>query len=77
MAAGRPRVFTDDELLKAVRRFKRQNGRVPTMEDLGSEREPGYPSAQTLVRRFGSFASAIESAGFPRPSRGPRPARRK
>lgn len=70
---ARPKTFTDDQILKAIRRFKREAGRVPTMEDLGPMREPGYPSAQTLVNRFGSFGGAIEAAGFPRPTRGRRP----
>lgn len=73
--AGRPRVFTDEELLEAIRRFHRTYGRVPRMIDLGEDRDPGLPSAQTLVRRFGSFANAVERAGFERPRRGRRPIR--
>lgn len=67
---GRPRVYDDNGLLKAVRRFKREFKRVPTSADLGKERPEGYPSASTLAYRFGSFANAIEAAGFPRPQRG-------
>ena len=71
---GRPRQWSDDKLLKAVRRFKRQLKRVPTQADLGPSRPEGYPSAATLAYRFGSFANAIEQAGFDRPRRGRRPA---
>lgn len=70
---GRPEVYSEDALLKAVRRFKRTVGHVPRVEDLGPNRPDGYPSAGTLIRRFGSFAAAIEQAGFERPRRGPRP----
>lgn len=65
-----PRTFSDEDLLKAVRRYKRNFGRVPRVADLGPQREPGYPSATTLAARFGSYADAIEQAGFKRPRRG-------
>jgi len=70
---GSPQVYTDDAILKAIRRFKRENKRVPRVADLTGEVRPnGYPSAGTLAYRFGSFGAAIEAAGFERPVRGKR-----
>lgn len=70
---GRPQQFSDEELLNAVRHYAREFGRVPTVDDLSKGRPENYPSAGTLVRRFGSFGAAIEKAGFERPKRGRRP----
>lgn len=72
---GRPRVYTDAELLRHLRDVKRAKRRVPTMADFGPYRDPGLPSAQTYVKRYGSWGSAVEAAGMDRPGRGPRKGR--
>lgn len=65
-----PLVFTEDRILKAIKKFKRTYGRIPKMQDLGPGREPGYPSAQTVANRFGSFAEGVFQATGVRPTRG-------
>lgn len=70
---GRPRLYSDVELLELIRQFHAGAGRPPTMVEFNDpERKSDYPSAGTYVKRFGSWANAIEAAGFDRPKRGPR-----
>ncbi len=70
------RRYTDDEILDAIHRWHAEHGEPPRSGDwrrLSDE----HPSTSTVKVRFGSWANAIEAAGFPRPKRGvsrpPRP----
>lgn len=45
-------------------------GRVPTRREVDAE--PSLPSSTTIALRFGSWAHAVEAAGFERPTRGHR-----
>jgi hypothetical protein len=56
-------------IIEAIRRFAAEHGRPPlSSECLPPIREwDGYPSAQTVQAAFGTWAAAIEAAGFPRP----------
>jgi hypothetical protein len=76
-------VWRPDDILEAIRRFARKHrGRppvfrefsVPTVGKGGNLRtptKPAHPSARTVRLAFGSWANAIEAAGFPRPTVGP------
>jgi Homing endonuclease associated repeat len=66
---GAGRRYTDAELIAALRRARRRLGRPPRPADLKRSR----PRAETIARRFGSFAAALQAAGIDpprRPSRG-------
>lgn len=54
----------DDELLKRLREFGAEIGRIPSRRDV--DKAPGMASSDTYRKRFGSFSKAILSAGFPR-----------
>jgi hypothetical protein len=71
----RAQQYTDEALLDALRRFQREQGESPRVQDFGQGRTPGMPSAATIIARFGSWANAVETAGMPRPRRGRRPKR--
>ncbi|HET6303828.1 MAG TPA: hypothetical protein VFG80_03535 [Myxococcota bacterium] len=68
---GSPRVDGQDgrreAALAAIRAYAAEHGAPPRLRDSVA----GF-SAATLQRIFGSFAEAIEQAGFPRPRRGAR-----
>jgi hypothetical protein len=66
---GRAASWTADEVLDAIRRWAVDHGQPPTSDDW-TPRVDGYPSAATAARRFGSWAEAVERAGFDRPARG-------
>lgn len=55
-------LLKDEELLEFLRKFDRENGRSPKMEDfLGN---PKYPSFATYQKRFGSWNGALKIAGL-------------
>lgn len=56
------RKYTDEFLLDELRRFERENGRVPKQRDLCSKN--GYISSRTYCDYFGSFNRALELAGL-------------
>jgi hypothetical protein len=43
--------YTDEELLESLRRFEREEGRIPEMSDFYNN--PKYPGPSTHIRRFG------------------------
>lgn len=61
---GRPRVWTDEVALNALRALAVQLGRVPTTRDVN--RSPDCPSDALFKKRFGSVAAAFARAGLPR-----------
>ena len=69
---SKPRKFTAEDVLEAIKRYNREFGRPPQSRDMidVSGRGIGYPHPQHMVDHFGSWANAIEKAGFPRPRHG-------
>jgi hypothetical protein len=61
--------WTDDEMLDALRAYGREHGRAPTSIEWKTA-EDSHPSAHTIGKRFGSWANAVERAGFARPTQG-------
>ena len=71
------RVFTDQEIVAAIRAWARLEGRAPAIvdwrpHDRGGhprwERDcPRFPPCSHVVRRFGSWNAALQAAGFDRP----------
>lgn len=57
--------WTSEEILEQIRLFHKQNGRPPTSREF--KRAGPWPKQTTVVKKFGSWANAIEAAGFPRP----------
>lgn len=55
------RVYTDDELLTALKAVAVKEGRTPAASDLSRY---GLPWAPTYVRRFGSYPEACRRAGL-------------
>lgn len=66
---GRRRAWDRDDILDAIRRWDAEYGHPPTSTEW-MRRVDGYPTTTTVASRFGSWANAIEQAGFPRPTRG-------
>jgi len=64
MRPATPR-YTDAQLLAALRRAHRRLGRPPRAADLVG----AQPRAETIARRFGNFAAALEAAGITPPRR--------
>ena len=55
-------LLKDEELLEFLRKFDRENGRSPKMEDfLGN---PKYPSFAIYQKHFGSWNNALKMAGL-------------
>jgi len=55
-------------IIQAIQRWAQQHGHPPRSREW-QPATPGYPSATTMIRLFGSFSNAIEAAGY-RPYRG-------
>lgn len=55
---NRKKIYTDEELLNELRRFDKEEGRVPTRNDFVNN--PGYPSSWTYQRRFGDWSNALK-----------------
>ena len=80
------RVWTHEAIIEAIKAFATQYGRPPVSTewnpacstkhrreaDWAIKRE-GWPCTPTVIRRFGSWATAIDAAGFPRPHVGHKP----
>lgn len=60
--------WTRETAIVAIRAYAAREGHPPS----STHGDRGIPSAPTLKRLFGSFANAIEAAGFDRPTRGTR-----
>lgn len=67
------RIWTAEAIIAAIRMFADEHGRPPTAREwtLGS-RGRRFPPVVSVQREFGSWAEAIERAGFPRPRSGVR-----
>jgi len=55
-------VWTDEQILEALRSDAERLGRTPTYGDWRRS-SPDHPSAQVVAHRFGSWAKAISAAG--------------
>lgn len=66
----RGRAYTDEEILAAVRRWAREHGGVPPRASDWVRAGEYWPVASMVCRRFGTWANAVEWAGFPRPVQG-------
>lgn len=61
-------VWTQQEILQAIRDFNAEHGRPPKSTEW---QVPGdHPNTRTVSRQFGSWKNAIEAAGFARSNRG-------
>jgi len=58
---GRPRKYSDDEMLSHIRRLA-DGDRPPTRAEFNSDERA--PRCRTVGRRFGSWADAVWAAGF-------------
>ena len=71
------RVFTEPEIIAAIRRWAKLEGRAPAIVDWRPadqgghprwERDcPRFPPRSHVTRRFGSWNAALQAAGFDRP----------
>jgi hypothetical protein len=70
-AAAPVRSWNRDEIIDEIGRWAEEHGYPPTRRDwmLATVEHPNYAMA---VKVCGSWADAVESAGFPRPTRGTR-----
>lgn len=66
---GRRRAWDKADITAAIQRWHGEYGHPPTSTEW-MRRVDGYPTTTTVAARFGSWANAIEQAGFPRPTRG-------
>jgi hypothetical protein len=64
------RLWTADRVVAAIQRFAQANGRPPVSTEWNSAGHGDYPYTSEVLRECGSWANAIEAAGFPRPFRG-------
>jgi transposase len=73
-AARNTRYWTNERVIEAILRFAELNGRRPVATEWLSKGHgvngDGYPNTGTVMAHFGSWANAIEAAGFPRPQLG-------
>jgi hypothetical protein len=61
------RHWTPERIVDAIQRWAAEKGSPPSASRWFKSRPVDYPSIPTVQREFGSWASAIEAAGFPRP----------
>lgn len=65
-AAKHSRIWTAETILQAIHRWHQQHGRPPIATEW-IRGAPDYPNPGTVIREHGSWANAIEAAGYPRP----------
>ncbi len=69
-AAGyHPRLqsWPPEDVIAALRRFKRRHGRPPRVDELRADSDPPLPAYSTIERRFGGLPRALSAAGITRP----------
>lgn len=64
--------WSPETTAEAIQRFHQEFGHVPTSRDMFdiSVRRRDYPSQKHAIKHHGSWANAVEAAGFPRPRHG-------
>ena len=61
-AAGfEPNQWNKEKCIQAIQQFYKENNRIPKTIDFSNNK---YPSYRTVIRYFGSWNKAIETAGF-------------
>lgn len=65
-AAKRNRTWTEETVIQAIHRFNQRHGRPPLAQEW-TRGAPDHPNPGTAINLFGSWANAIEAAGYPRP----------
>ena len=58
------RYWTPETIVKAIRRFHRENGRVPTSKEWHEASSSDFPPTSIVLREFGRWKDAIRAAGF-------------
>lgn len=61
--------WTREEIISRIRAWNAEHG-APPRANGWAHATGGNPAQSTVIKVFGSWASAIEAAGFPRPKRG-------
>jgi hypothetical protein len=61
--------WTREDIIDAIHRWHAEHGKPPVANDW-QRRIETYPTTTTVSKHFGSWASGIEAAGYPRPTRG-------
>ena len=56
--------YKDDKLISLLRKFAKENHKMPRARYFNGSNSNGYPSHETYRARFGSWNRAIELAGF-------------
>lgn len=69
LAARGVDAYQPDEIIDAIRRWASAHDGVPPVYADWKTKSAGYPASMSAARVFGSWAAAIEAAGFPRPTR--------
>lgn len=60
---GRPRRYTDEELIECIQALANDLGRSPTVSDVRNLSEK-MPNVSTYEDRFGSWNNALRTAGY-------------
>jgi len=68
---GKPRMYTDDQLIEILQTTAKELERTPTSGDMRAKF--GRPSFGTYQQRFGSFNAALEKAGLEPTRKSPKP----
>lgn len=63
---GKVTKWPKERIIERIREWEAIHGRPPTSWDWRYASN-GYPNYSSVLKRFGSWADAIEAAGFPRP----------
>lgn len=64
------RYWTSERIIKSIQRWASERGQPPSARDWLVFPHKGFPGVPTVQREFGTWAAAIEAAGFPRPKVG-------
>lgn len=68
---GKPREYTDEDLLNALRKAAEELGRTPKVNDMKAAK--GRVSFGTIQQRFGTFNNGLELAGLEPNRKSPKP----
>jgi hypothetical protein len=72
-AASSSTGWTREAIIEALQRYGATHGGVPPRSGDWALYEVGRPTSNKIVKVFGSWADAVEAAGFPRPRPGVSP----
>ena len=66
-------VWSANKIIDSIRRYHAEFGCIPPARDFyakARDHKGEFPTQKRVDSRFGSWANAVEAAGFPRPSKG-------